>query len=73
MKHKKLNISGHEIRSRYALHETAEFCAFSVRIAFLKLLIMPFKSTKRKQMALTVFQKLESIRKLEKGTSVTSV
>lgn len=34
---------------------------------------MPPKSIKRKRMALTVAQKLELIRKLEKGASVTSV
>ena len=46
---------------------------FSVQIAFLKLLVMPYKSTKRKQMALTVTKELELIRKFDKGTSVASV
>ena len=46
---------------------------FSVRIAFLKLLIVPSKSTKRKRMVLTLTQKLKLIRKLDKGASVTSV
>ena len=46
---------------------------FSARTAFTKLLIMPSKSTMRKRMALTVTQKLELIRELEKGASVTSV
>ena len=46
------------------------FVHFSARIAFLKLLIALSKSTKRKQMALTVTQKLELIRKLEKGAII---
>ena len=54
------------------LHETAEFCAFRAN-NFLKLLIMPSKSSKRKRIPLMVTRKLELIRKLKKGASVTSV
>lgn len=39
----------------------------------LELLIMLFRSIKRTQMAITVAQKLESIRKLDKGDGVMSV
>ena len=44
MEHEKLKQKKREI-----LHKTAESCAFFSVIAFLKLLIMPFMSTKRKR------------------------
>ena len=73
MEHKKLLSQSMKFAHILFLHEIPEFCAFSVQIAFLKLLIMLSKSSKFKQMVLPVTQKLKFMRKQEKEASVTSV